>query len=59
MQRLCEPLPRLTPHVLRHTFYPNMANAGMDVKSLQYLMGHSDVEKSEMRRKLEDTFGYV
>ena len=59
MQRICKPLPRVTPHVLRHTFYPNMANTGMDVKSLEYLMGHSDVEKSEMRRKLEDTFGYV
>ena len=31
------------PHVFRHAFCTNMANAGMDVKSLQYLMGHSDV----------------
>ena len=38
------PLPAITPHVFRHTFCTNMANAGMDVKSLQYLMGHSDVE---------------
>lgn len=36
------PLPRVTPHVFRHTFCTNMANAGMDLKSLQYLMGHSD-----------------
>ena len=36
-------LPRITPHVFHHTFCINMANAGMDVKSLQYLMGHSDV----------------
>ena len=50
VQRLCEkyneeniiPLPRITPHVFRHTFCTNMANAGMDLKSLQYLMGHSD-----------------
>lgn len=34
-----EPLPTVTPHVLRHTFCTNMANAGMD---LQYLMGHAD-----------------
>lgn len=33
----------LTPHVLRHTFCTNMANSGMDIKSLQYLMGHADV----------------
>lgn len=26
----------------RRTFCTNMANAGMDLKSLQYLMGHSD-----------------
>ena len=37
------PLPKITPHVFRHTFCTNMANAGMDLKSLQYLMGHSDV----------------
>lgn len=37
------PLPRVTPHVFRHTFCTNMADAGMDLKSLQYLMGHSDV----------------
>ena len=37
-----EPLPSITPHVLRHTFCTNMANAGMELKSLQYLMGHSD-----------------
>ena len=38
-----DPLPQITPHVLRHTFCTNMANAGMDVKNLQYLMGHSTV----------------
>ena len=37
------PLPKISPHVFRHTFCTNMANAGMDLKSLQYLMGHSDV----------------
>ena len=35
--------PRVTPHVLRHTFCTNMQQAGIDVKSLQYLMGHSNV----------------
>ena len=38
-----KPLPHITPHVFRHTFCTNMANAGMDVKTLQYIMGHSDV----------------
>ncbi|MCI6026516.1 MAG: tyrosine-type recombinase/integrase [Oscillospiraceae bacterium] len=35
--------PRVTPHVMRHTFCTNMQRAGIDVKSLQYLMGHSNV----------------
>lgn len=34
-------LPKVTPHVLRHTFCTNMQQAGMDVKSLQHAMGHS------------------
>lgn len=32
----------VSPHVLRHTFCTDMAAAGMDWKSLQYIMGHSD-----------------
>lgn len=36
------PLPHITPHMFRHTFCTNMANAGMDIKALQYVMGHSD-----------------
>lgn len=35
--------PKVTPHVFRHTFCTNMANAGMDPKVLQYVMGHSTV----------------
>ena len=35
------PLPHITPHTLRHTFCTNAQKAGLDVKSLQYLMGHS------------------
>lgn len=34
---------QLSPRVLRHTFCTNMANSGMDVKNLQYLMGHATV----------------
>lgn len=31
------------PHVCRHTYCSNMARAGMNPKTLQYLMGHSDI----------------
>lgn len=37
------PLPHISPHVFRHTFCTNMVNAGMDIKNLQYVMGHSDI----------------
>lgn len=33
----------VTPHVARHTFCSNMASAGMNPKTLQYIMGHSDI----------------
>ena len=34
-------LPKITPHVCRHTFCSNMAKSGINPKTLQYLMGHS------------------
>ena len=36
-------LPNITPHVCRHTYCSNMARKGMNPKTLQYLMGHSDI----------------
>lgn len=36
-------LPQITPHVLRHTFCSRMVEKGMDVKTLQLVMGHSDI----------------
>lgn len=36
-------LPKITPHTLRHTFCTNLVKAGINPKSLQYLMGHSDI----------------
>lgn len=36
-------IPALTPHICRHTYCTNMARAGMNPKTLQYLMGHSDI----------------
>lgn len=36
-------MPRITPHICRHTYCSNMAKAGMNPKTLQYLMGHSDI----------------
>ncbi len=38
-----EQMPNITPHVCRHTYCSNMARAGMNPKTLQYLMGHSEI----------------
>ena len=36
-------MPNITLHVCRHTYCSNMAKPGMNPKTLQYLMGHSDI----------------
>jgi site-specific recombinase XerD len=60
-------MPKVTPHVCRHTFCSNMAKSGMNPKMLQYIMGHADISvtlntythvkfedaKSEMNRILD------
>lgn len=39
-----EVLPKTTtPHAMRHTFCTRLANAGMNPKALQYIMGHSNI----------------
>lgn len=38
-----EELPRITPHVCRHTFCSRMASNGMSPARLKYVMGHSDI----------------
>lgn len=50
-QRICKKynstnrvqLPKITPHICRHTYCSNMAHSGINPKVLQYLMGHSDI----------------
>lgn len=37
------PIPKITPHICRHTFCSKMARRGMNPKMLQYVMGHSDI----------------
>ena len=36
-------LPKITPHICRHTFCSKMAKSGMNPKTLQYIMGHSKI----------------
>jgi len=37
-------LPKITPHMCRHTYCTNMAKRMISPKTLQYLMGHSSIE---------------
>lgn len=36
-------MPHISAHVLRHTACTRMAESGIDPKTLQYIMGHSDI----------------
>ena len=38
-----EQLPKISPHVLRLTFCTRLASKNMNPKSLQYIMGHADI----------------
>lgn len=37
-------LPDISPHILRHTACSRLAEAGCDIKVLQYLMGQTDIK---------------
>ena len=37
-------LTTITPHVCRHTYCTNQVKRGLGVKTVQYLMGHADVQ---------------
>lgn len=34
----------VTPHILRHTYATNLILAGVNIKKVQYLLGHAKVE---------------
>lgn len=50
-------LPKITPHVCRHTFCTNATKRGISVETLKYLMGHTDISVTSnvyTHLKLED-----
>ena len=38
-----EELPKITPHIARHTYCTNLVKRQVSVKTAQYLLGHADV----------------
>ena len=40
---MTDDMPKISPHICRHTYCTNMARSGMNPKTLQYLMGRSDI----------------
>lgn len=42
--RKAQLLPKFSAHILRHTACTRMAESGVDVKVLQYIMGHANID---------------
>lgn len=42
-QRKPEKLPHISAHILRHTACTRMAEMGLDMKVVQYVMGHANI----------------